>query len=145
MIGRNQEVNNPEDRRFAGLEAQSSEENEDSLHLLGYSRSSDMRQLVEQNNSEIGIELMYDLDNHPLKLIARSDHWPFLLKGVPAVLFTTGLHPDYHQTSDTADKINYPKMERVTRLVFLCTWDLANQSTRPALDERVLSHERDNR
>jgi hypothetical protein len=145
MIGRNQEVNNPEDRRFTGLEAQSSEENENSLHLLGYSRSSDMRQLVEQNNSEIGIELMYDLDNHPLKLIARSDHWPFLLKGVPAVLFTTGLHPDYHQTSDTADKINYPKMERVTRLVFLCTWDLANRSTRPALDERVFSHERDNR
>jgi hypothetical protein len=144
MIGRNQEVNDPEDRRFAGLEAQAAEDNANSLHVVGYSRSSDLKQLVEQNNSEIGIELRYDLDNHPLKLIARSDHWPFLLKGVPALLFTTGLHPDYHQTSDTAEKINYPKMERVTRLVFLCTWDLANRSIRPVLDERVYSHERDN-
>ncbi len=143
MIGRNQEVDDPEDSRFAGLEAQSAEENANTLHVLGFSRSKDMKQLVEQNNAEIGIDFLYDLENHPLKLIARSDHWPFLAKGVPALLFTTGLHPDYHQTSDTAEKINYPKMERVARLVFLCAWDLANRATRPTFDKRNDSHERD--
>jgi hypothetical protein len=134
MIGRNQEVTDPEDRRFTGLSAQRAEENANTLHLLGYSRSRELKQLVEQNNSEIGFDFLYDLENHPLKLIARSDHWPFLTQGVPALLFTTGLHPDYHQTSDTADKINYPKMERVAQLVFLCSWDLANRSTRPTFD-----------
>ncbi len=143
MIGRNQEVNDPDDRRFSGLNEQSAEENANTLHVLGFSRSKDMKQLVEQNNAEIGIDFLYDLENHPLKLIARSDHWPFLAKGVPALLFTTGLHPDYHQTSDTAEKINYPKMERVARLVFLCAWDLANRSTRPTFDKKNDSHDRD--
>ena len=131
MIGRNQEVTDQEDRRFEGLNEQRAEENANTLHLLGYSRSSELKQLVEQNNAQIGFDFLYDLENHPLKLIARSDHWPFLTQGVPALLFTTGLHPDYHQTSDTADKINYPKVERVAQLVFLCAWDLASRSSRP--------------
>ena len=35
------------------------------------------------------------------------------------VLFNTGEHPDYHTANDTWDRINYPKMEKIVRLVYL--------------------------
>jgi len=45
---------------------------------------------------------------------ADSDHYPFHKRGVPYVLLHTGLHPDYHEPTDTADKINYDGMLKVT-------------------------------
>ena len=64
----------------------------------------------------------------------RSDHWPFLQRGVPALWFHTGLHPDYHTIYDRPEKINYGKMEKVARLVYQMSWNLANQDSRPKLN-----------
>jgi hypothetical protein len=47
------------------------------------------------------------------------------------VLFNTGEHPDYHTANDTWDRINYPKIEKITRLVYLSAWNLANATSRP--------------
>jgi len=73
-------------------------------------------------------------DNNIANLLRRSDQWPFLQVGVPAVFFHTGLHPDYHRHTDTPDLINYPKMEKIARLAYVTSWNLANQEGRPALD-----------
>jgi len=56
---------------------------------------------------------------------------------VPAIWFHNGLPPDYHLTSDTADRINYEKMERIAKLVHQLSWDLAQSSTRPTLTKRA--------
>ena len=61
-------------------------------------------------------------------LMRRSDHWPFIQRGVPGVWVHTGLHPDYHTLYDRPEKINYPKMEKIARLVYQAAWDLANGS-----------------
>jgi len=50
---------------------------------------------------------------------------------VPMVLFNTGEHPDYHTANDTWDRINYPKIEKIARLVYLSAWNLANAPSRP--------------
>lgn len=134
MIGRNQEVNDTKDRRFRGLEKQTAEENENTVHIVGFSHSNDLRELTIASNESTALDLRFELDDHPLRIIRRSDHWPFLLAGVPAVLVTTGFHPDYHKTSDTADRINYPKMERIVRFAFLCAWNAANSEQRPQLN-----------
>ncbi len=131
MIGRNEEVLDPSDSRFQNLEKQSAEQNTNSVNVLGYSRSQQLRQLVSKVNRRIGLDLKFRYDNHPLNLLRRSDHWPFLNKGVPTLFFHTGLHPDYHQPSDTPDKINYDKLEKIVRLVFLCTWRTANTLSLP--------------
>jgi len=135
MIGRNQEVVDPDDRRFRGLEKQSAGENENTLHVVGASHSNDLRVLTESSNESIGLDLRFELDQHPLNIIRRSDHWPFLTSNVPALLLTTGFHPDYHTASDTADKVNYPKMEKIIRLAFLCAWSTANSESRPRFNE----------
>ena len=36
-------------------------------------------------------------------------------------------HKDYHQPSDTPDKINYDIMEKRARLVFYTAWEMANR------------------
>lgn len=133
MIGRDEEVSNPENPRFRGFERQSAEENRNAVNVLGYSRSSDLQELVGEVNRAVGLDLHFRYDNHVQALLRRSDNWPFLVSGVPALFFNTGLHPDYHRPTDTPDKINYEKMEKVVRLVFLTSWEAANRPERPVL------------
>ena len=132
MIGRNEEVPENGGARFRGLPVQSSASNENSVTLLGWSRST-LTSAVERANARYKLTLKKNYDNNVSQLIRRSDSWPFLQHGVPAIWFHTGLHPDYHLVSDRADRINYPKMERIARLVHQTSWDLANAATRPRL------------
>ena len=50
-----------------------------------------------------------------------------------------GLHPDYHTPQDRPERINYPKMERIVRLVHQASWDLAQQPDRPRLEPKSTS------
>ena len=134
MIGRNEEIPDPDNPRFLGLQKQSAESNTNSVHVMGYSRSEDLRNLVTQSNGGIGLELKFQYDDTPANLLRRSDHWPFLSHDVPVLFFHTGLHPDYHRPTDTPEKINYSKMEKVVRLVFLCSWAAAHSSPPPQLN-----------
>ncbi|MDH6312791.1 hypothetical protein M2137_001566 [Parabacteroides sp. PFB2-10] len=52
-------------------------------------------------------------------LYSMTDSYNFVQKGVPALFFTSGLHPDYHKTTDTADKINYRLLESRVRQIGL--------------------------
>jgi len=61
----------------------------------------------------------------------RSDHYNFARKGVPVVFFCDGEHEDYHQVTDHADKLDYPKMEQIARLAFWTGWQVANARGRP--------------
>jgi hypothetical protein len=137
MIGRNEEV--PEGGgggRFRGLEVQTSESNNNAVNIIGTTRSASLKQVIEQANSGIGLTLRLRYDNNISQLMRRSDHWPFLNRGVPAVWVHTGLHPDYHTANDDADRINYPKMEKIGRMVYQASWELATAPGRPSLDRR---------
>lgn len=133
MIGRNEEVQVGGGPRFRGLEVQSAESNNNAINILGYSRTPDLWALVQRANAGIGLELKPRYDNNVSNLLRRSDHWPFLQRGVPAVWFHTGLHPDYHTIYDRPEKINYDKMEKIARLVYQASWDLARQDARPRM------------
>ncbi|MFN8572095.1 MAG: M28 family peptidase [Gemmatimonadaceae bacterium] len=133
MIGRNEEVPEGGGARFRGLPVQSAESNNNSLTLLGWSRSPSLTAAVEAANADIGLKLKKDYDNNVSNLIRRSDHWPFLQHGVPGIWFHTGLHPDYHTAFDDPEKINYVKMEKIARLVYQTSWDLAHVGTRPKI------------
>jgi hypothetical protein len=47
----------------------------------------------------------------------RSDHYTFFKKGIPSIFFFGGMHQDYHQPSDTPDKIDFAKLARVAAFV----------------------------
>ena len=61
----------------------------------------------------------------------RSDHYNFARKGVPILFFFNGVHPDYHQPSDSPDKINAEKEARIVRLIFYLGEEIASAPERP--------------
>jgi Zn-dependent M28 family amino/carboxypeptidase len=133
MIGRNEEVPPSGGPRFRGLEPQTAESNANATNILGTVRSPDLRTLFESGNQGLGLDLKFRYDNNSSNLLRRSDHWPFIQHGIPGVWVHTGLHPDYHTVYDDPEKINYPKMEKIARLVYQASWDLANAPARPKL------------
>ncbi|MBA2259222.1 MAG: M28 family peptidase [Acidobacteria bacterium] len=133
MIGRNEEVPAEGGGRFRGLDPQTAESNSNAVNIIGTTRSASLKNVVERANAGIGLTLRLRYDNNVSQLMRRSDHWPFLNNGVPAVWVHTGLHPDYHTANDDAGRINYPKMEKIARMVYQASWDLAHTASRPTM------------
>lgn len=61
----------------------------------------------------------------------RSDHYNFARKGVPILFFFNGVHPDYHEVTDSPDKIDAEKEARILRLLFYLGQEVGNASQRP--------------
>jgi Zn-dependent M28 family amino/carboxypeptidase len=61
----------------------------------------------------------------------RSDHYNFARKGVPILFFFNGTHADYHQVTDSPDKIDAEKEARIAQLIFYLGVDVANAAERP--------------
>jgi len=56
-----------------------------------------------------------------------GDHVPFKEAGVPtATVVSGGVHPDFHQPTDTADKVKPEILESTARFVLALAWQLAN-------------------
>ena len=56
-----------------------------------------------------------------------SDHAPFAMSKIPWAFFIAAMTEDYHQPSDTVDKVSPELMEKIIRLTYLTAFDLANE------------------
>ncbi len=123
MIGRVDEkyANNPNYIYVIGSDRLSTE-----LHKINES--------VNQKYSQLMLDYTYNSEQDPNRYYYRSDHYNFAEKGIPAIFYFSGVHRDYHMTTDTPEKIMFDKMEKVTRLIFHTTWQLANQDKRIEVD-----------
>ncbi len=65
----------------------------------------------------------------------RSDHLPYARLGIPALMYTTLLHPDYHTPQDNAQNINYAKLKKMADWMYRTGYKVANAATRPATDK----------
>lgn len=68
----------------------------------------------------------------------QSDHASFYDKGVPSLFLTTGLHPDYHRSTDTWDKIASEPQARIARMTADLVRELADAPTRPTFAKKPL-------
>ena len=66
-------------------------------------------------------------------IYGRSDHFNYALQGIPIAFFFTGLHGDYHQSTDEPQYIDYPDYARLTQLVFDGAMFVANAEHAPRL------------
>ena len=83
--------------------------------------------------SNVELSQRFNSADDPNRFYARSDHANFGKKGIPFIFYFTGTHADYHRPGDEPQKIEYPRMARITRLVFGTAWQVANQDRRPAV------------
>lgn len=72
-------------------------------------------------------------------MLFRSDQYPFLIHDVPAVWWFSGFHPDYHQVTDTVEKINFEKMAKILKLAYLSGFEFADGQGAPKLQGRALA------
>lgn len=109
------------------------------IYLIGSDKlSKDLHNISEEiNKKHIGIKLDYtfNADDDPNRYYYRSDHYNFAKNNIPVIFYFNGVHEDYHQITDTAEKINFKKMETITRLVFLTAWEIANRDEKIKLNK----------
>jgi hypothetical protein len=115
MVGRNEES-----------ATEKPEENVDTIHLVGSKRiSTQLHDLVIAQNDHVNLRFKY---NHENAIYTRSDHYSFARHGIPIAFLFSGFHPDYHQPTDTPDKINYDKIVSASRLFYLVAHRAANRN-----------------
>ena len=85
--------------------------------------------------AHLKFDYRYNDENHPERLYYRSDHYNYAKHGVPVIFYFTGLHRDYHRTTDDVDKIDFEKMERIARMIFATGWRVANLDHRLVVDK----------
>lgn len=123
MVGRVDEAH-PDDDRY--------------VYIIGSDKlSSELHEISEAvNEAHIGLDLDYTFNapDDPNRFYYRSDHYNFAKHGIPVIFYFSGVHEDYHGPGDTPDKIRYPKMSEIGRLVFLTSWEVANRDDKLAVD-----------
>jgi len=91
--------------------------------------------LANQKSVAIDLDFKFNDPKDPNRFYYRSDHYNFAKNGIPSVFFFNGVHADYHQGSDTPDKIEYDALAKRAQLAFATAWELANRENRPAVDK----------
>lgn len=131
MIGRN-ETESDQTKGFLQIPSDTTNR----LNLIGALYSPDYNRTVVTENKYVGLDLDDRFDHESaLNVFFRSDQFPFVLHNIPAFWWFTGFHPDYHHTTDTAEKINYVKMAKILKLAYLTGYDFGDESTPPKFIE----------
>ena len=93
------------------------------LILVGTRSGAGWRRLLSSQN-DAGFKIDF-----PWELKANADHYSLFEHEIPVLLFHTGMHDNYHRSSDLAKFINTQGMRDVTRMLFGVVCQLANGPT----------------
>jgi hypothetical protein len=132
MIGRSKKAGdtNPDNKDLSGP---------NDIYVIGSDMmSSELSEIVNSVNKSylnLGFDKRYDDPADTNRFFYRSDHINYARKGIPIVFFFDGVHEDYHRPGDSPDKIDYEKMEKVTRTVYMMLWEIATRPTRLKVDK----------
>lgn len=109
------------------------------VYLIGSDKLStelhDLSEEVNRKYTNIQLDYKYNDDNDPNRFYYRSDHYNFAKHNIPVIFYFNGTHEDYHQPTDTPDKINYEMLQNRTRLIFHTAWEIANRDQRIVVDK----------
>ena len=84
----------------------------------------ELAEIVRTNNAHVGLQVHL---RESKEAMGGSDHAPFAMSDLPWAFFAAGITEDYHQPSDTIDKINPELMEKIIRLTYLTAFTLADK------------------
>ncbi|HXH69517.1 MAG TPA: M20/M25/M40 family metallo-hydrolase [Pyrinomonadaceae bacterium] len=134
MIGRSKKAGdtNPKNKDLSG---------ESEVYVIGSQMmSTKLGQVTKSVNDsflKLNYNYKYDDPKDTNRFFFRSDHFNYAVNGIPIIFWFDGVHEDYHQASDHADKIDYQKMEKISRTILLTMWEIADLKERPAVDKQL--------
>jgi len=116
-----------------------SRNNPDSLYLVGSDLlSSELDASIKKVNKRYGIDFAFDYLysnlTHPQQVYFRSDQYPFVRFGIPSVWFFSGFTYDYHTERDVPERVDYGKLYKTTKLVYLTAYEIGNMKSILKLD-----------
>jgi hypothetical protein len=111
----------------------------DSLYLVGSDLlSTELDASINRVNRKYGLNFSFDYLysnlTHPQRVYFRSDHYPFVRFGIPSVWFFSGFTYDYHTIGDVPEHVDFDKLYRTTKLVYLTAIDIGNMKSMVKLD-----------
>lgn len=108
------------------------------VYLIGSDKlSKDLHNLSETVNKtsvELELDYTYNDENDPNRFYYRSDHYNFAKNNIPIIFYFNGTHEDYHQPSDTVEKIAFKTMRDRAKLIFYTAWEIVNREERVKVD-----------
>ncbi|MBD1392029.1 M28 family peptidase [Mucilaginibacter glaciei] len=96
----------------------------------------DMAMMANKQLTKFTVDFSWDDAKHPEGWYFRSDHLPYAQAGIPAIFFTTLLHPDYHTPKDEPDRIDIAKLAKMAKWMYYTGWIVSQTAARPALDAK---------
>jgi Zn-dependent M28 family amino/carboxypeptidase len=115
-------------------------DNRDYIYLIGSNRlSKELHYISEEvNNAYFNINLDYRFNSERDRndYYSRSDHYNFARHNIPVIFYFNGEHEDYHESTDTPDKIDYKLLKKRAQLIFATAWQIANQPNRILIDDK---------
>ena len=100
--------------------------------------STELDATIHKVNKEyrINFDFSYEYSNrtHPQRVYYRSDQYPHIRFGIPSVWFFCGFTPDYHTPRDILEFVDYKKMLKSAKLVYLTAYEIGNKETLLQLD-----------
>jgi len=107
---------------------------QNTVYLLGADRrSTELYHISEKANAETA-HLRLDHSYQGSRKFLRSDHYNFDRHGIPVIWYNTGEHPEYHQPTDDLEKIDFEKLERISKLILATGWRVLNLDHRLVVD-----------
>ncbi|WP_373059181.1 M28 family peptidase [Zunongwangia sp. H14] len=94
----------------------------------------DMALAANRQITNFNVDTSWDAASHPEFWYYRSDHLPYARADIPAIFFTTLLHPDYHTPKDEAEAIDIEKLTKMTKWMYTTGWKVSEQMNAPALE-----------
>jgi hypothetical protein len=115
------------------------EDQDQYIYIIGSDRlSMDLHMINEQMNqlyTHMDLDYKYNSPDDPNRFYYRSDHYNFARYNIPIIFYFNGTHADYHQSTDTVEKIRFDLLKKRTDLIFHCTWELANRDERIRMNQ----------
>lgn len=109
------------------------------VYIIGADRlSTELHYISEAANTQftkLTLDYKYNAEGDSNRYYYRSDHYNFAFRNIPVIFYFNGEHQDYHEPTDTPDKINYPLLQKRARLIFSTAWYLANSQERLTVDK----------
>ena len=108
----------------------------ETVFVITDNQSKELQSIADEADRKSILNFDYSLSgkDHPLQLFQRSDHFNFVKNDIPVLFFTTGLHSDYHTPGDVIEKIDFKKMELITKTMYEIGLTVANKRNRLIVD-----------
>jgi len=89
---------------------------------------------VNKKHTKLELDYTFNKEDDPNRYYYRSDHYNFAKNNIPVIFYFNGIHEDYHKPTDTIEKLDFEKIRKISKLIFLTAWELANRTERIKLD-----------